>query len=64
MVTTRYRTLVDALFSAPSDRPFVTAWIDEDEQQTVTFGEFRQRAQVQAQSPPQQRNWLLATASS
>ncbi len=49
MVTTRYRTLVDALFSAPSDRPFVTAWIDEDEQQTVTFGEFRQRAQVQAQ---------------
>jgi fatty-acyl-CoA synthase len=47
-VTTRYRTLVDALLSAPADRPFVTAWIDEDEQETATFGEFRRMAQVQA----------------
>jgi len=47
-VTTKYRTLVDALLSAPADRPFVTAWIDEDEQETATFGEFRHMAQVQA----------------
>lgn len=47
-VTTKYRTLVDALLSAPADRPFVTAWIDEDEQETVAFGEFRRQAQIQA----------------
>jgi len=47
-VTTKYRTLVDALLSAPAERPFVTAWIDEDEQETATFGEFRRMAQVQA----------------
>jgi acyl-CoA synthetase (AMP-forming)/AMP-acid ligase II len=47
-VTTKYRTLVDALLSAPSDRPFVTAWIDEDEQETATFGEFRRMARIQA----------------
>ena len=40
--------MVDALLSAPSDRPFVTAWIDEDEQETATFGEFRRMAQTQA----------------
>jgi len=48
MVTTKYRTLIDALLSAPAERPFVTAWIDEDEQETATFGEFRRRARVQA----------------
>jgi len=47
-VTTKYRTLLDALLSAPAERPFVTAWIDEDEQQTATFGEFRRMSQVQA----------------
>jgi acyl-CoA synthetase (AMP-forming)/AMP-acid ligase II len=47
-VTTKYRTLVDALLSAPAERPFVTAWIDEDEQETATFGEFRRMARVQA----------------
>ncbi len=47
-VTTKYRTLVDALLAAPADRPFVTAWIDEDEQETATFGEFRRMAQAQA----------------
>ena len=40
----RFRTLVDALSSAPGDRPFVTYWADEDEQETVTFAEFRRRA--------------------
>src|SRR5271157_5582783 len=48
MVTTKYRTLIDALLSAPAGRPFVTAWIDEDEQETVTFGEFCRMARVQA----------------
>jgi fatty-acyl-CoA synthase len=39
-------TLVQALNSAPANRPFVTFWIDEDEQEIVTFGEFRCRARV------------------
>jgi len=47
-VTTKYRTLVDALLSAPAERPFVTAWVDEDEQVTATFGEFRHMARIQA----------------
>lgn len=44
----RFFTLTEALEAAPADRPFVTAWIDEDEQETVTFGEFRSRARCQA----------------
>jgi fatty-acyl-CoA synthase len=44
----RFRNLVEALEAAPSNRPFVTAWIDEDERETVTFAEFRARAHVQA----------------
>lgn len=48
MVTTKYRTLIDALYSAPSDRPFVTAWVDEDEREVVTFEDFRRRAEAQA----------------
>lgn len=43
-----FPTLIDALDAAPDDRPFVTAWIDEDEHDAVTFGEFRGRARVQA----------------
>ena len=43
-----FRNLIDALAAAPGDRPFVTAWIDEDERETVTFGEFRRRARRQA----------------
>ncbi len=45
----RYRNLIDALDRAPASRPFVTAWIDEDEQETVTFAEFRHRARSQAE---------------
>ncbi len=45
---TRFRNLIDALAAAPGDRPFVTAWIDEDERDTVTFAEFRRRARLQA----------------
>ena len=48
MIATAYRTLLDALHYAPASRPFVTAWLDEDERETVTFGEFRRRARVQA----------------
>lgn len=42
------RNLIEALDAAPADRPFVTAWIDEDECETVTFSEFRQSARLQA----------------
>ncbi|MGA9641873.1 MAG: AMP-binding protein [Terriglobales bacterium] len=43
-----YKTLIDALHAAPAERPFVTEWVNEDEQETVTFGEFRARARAQA----------------
>ncbi len=43
-----YQTLIDALDAAPCDRLFVTAWVDEDEHEDVTFGEFRRRARAQA----------------
>ena len=48
-IVNRFRSLIDALAAAPGDRPFVTAWIDEDERETVTFGEFRRRARRQAE---------------
>ncbi len=44
----RYRNLIEALNAAPGDRPFVSAWVNEDEQETVTFAEFRRRARLQA----------------
>ena len=44
----RYRNLIEALEAAPGERPFVTFWTNEDEQETVTFAEFRRRARVQA----------------
>ena len=43
-----FRNLIEALEAAPANRRFVTSWIDEDEQEAVTFGEFRQRARQQA----------------
>jgi fatty-acyl-CoA synthase len=43
-----FRNLIAALAAAPGDRPFVTAWVDEDERETVTFSEFRDRARRQA----------------
>jgi fatty-acyl-CoA synthase len=46
----QFRNLIDALEAAPADRPFVTHWIDEDECEAVTFGEFRQRARFQAEA--------------
>lgn len=43
-----YANLIEALEAAPEDRPFLTYWVDEDEHETVTFGEFRRRARVEA----------------
>ena len=44
----RFRNLIEALGAAPPDRPFITSWIDEDEQVTLTFADFRTHAQLQA----------------
>ena len=43
-----FRTLIDALNAAPGDRLFVTAWVDEDEHEDLTFAEFRGRSRAQA----------------
>ena len=43
-----YSNLIEALEAAPGDRPFITAWVDEDDQKTLTFGEFRRSARAQA----------------
>jgi acyl-CoA synthetase (AMP-forming)/AMP-acid ligase II len=48
-VRSGFRNLVDALAAAPPDRPFITFWIDEDERQTLTFGQFRARAAMQTE---------------
>ncbi len=45
-----FRNLIEALSAAPCDRPFVALWIDEDEHETVTFGEFRRHARAQARA--------------
>lgn len=44
----RFTNLVDALEAAPADSPFITFWTDEDECETLTFGQFRQSAYDQA----------------
>ena len=43
-----YANLVAAVEAAPAEKEFVTFWIDEDERESVTFGEFRRRAWIQA----------------
>jgi acyl-CoA synthetase (AMP-forming)/AMP-acid ligase II len=43
-----FHSIVEALDAAPASRPFVTAWVDEDERETLTFAEFRRRAGFQA----------------
>ena len=43
-----FDNLVAALEAAPADSPFITFWVDEDQRETVTFGEFRHRARLQA----------------
>ena len=44
----QFRNLIEALDAAPASRPFITAWIDEDERETLTFADFRQCARGQA----------------
>jgi len=44
----QFPNLIEALEAAPGGQPFVTEWIDEDERRTVTFAEFRDRAQSHA----------------
>jgi acyl-CoA synthetase (AMP-forming)/AMP-acid ligase II len=46
----RYRNLIEALDAAPGERPFVTAWVNEDQQETITFAEFRRRSRLQAEA--------------
>ncbi len=43
-----YANLIEALDAAPDGKPFVTVWVDEDERESVTFGEFRARARAEA----------------
>lgn len=40
--------ILAGLYSAPPEKPFVTFWQDEDECQTLTFGEFTQWSERQA----------------
>jgi acyl-CoA synthetase (AMP-forming)/AMP-acid ligase II len=44
----QYKTLTVALLAAPAHREFVTMYRDDDDVQTVTFGEFVQQARRQA----------------
>ena len=44
----QFRTLTEALLAAPPERSFITDWIDEDEIQTVTFGEFTRATRARA----------------
>lgn len=48
MDATSFDHLVEALLTAPRERPFITMWNDEDDVQTVTFGEFIGLAKMQA----------------
>jgi acyl-CoA synthetase (AMP-forming)/AMP-acid ligase II len=43
-----YNTIPDALLAAPAEDIYATMWTSEDEVESVTFGEFRQRAFAQA----------------
>lgn len=43
-----FHTLVDALLAAPPDNPFITMWRDEDDMETVTFGDFTRLARLHA----------------
>jgi acyl-CoA synthetase (AMP-forming)/AMP-acid ligase II len=45
-----FANLIAALEAAPAEKEFVTFWIDEDERESVTFGEFRRRAWIAAES--------------
>jgi fatty-acyl-CoA synthase len=50
MAYSNFRTLVEALLSAPGERPFVTVWNAEDDVHSVTFHEFIRLAKFHAAS--------------
>jgi fatty-acyl-CoA synthase len=43
-----FRTLLEAFLAAPPEQPFVTTWNDDDHMDTMTFGEFWNRARGHA----------------
>jgi len=43
-----FRTVLEALLSAPPEKPFIIMWKDEDDVETVTFGQFTALASAQA----------------
>lgn len=43
-----FPNLMAALEAAPENSTYITFWVDEDERETVTFGEFRRRARLHA----------------
>lgn len=43
-----HRTLLEALLGAPDGREFVTMWHDDDDWESITFGEFKRRAAGEA----------------
>ena len=45
-----FATLPEALLAAPQEKPFVTMWIDDDDERTFTFGEFTRWSNAQAVS--------------
>src|ERR1700735_5675485 len=45
-----FATLADALLAAPPQKPFVTMWIDDDDERTIAFGEFTRWSSAQAAS--------------
>jgi fatty-acyl-CoA synthase len=49
-----FSNLVAALEAAPENAEFVTFWVDEEEHETVSFGEFRHRSSIQAAGLPDQ----------
>lgn len=50
----KYATLIESLDDAPGGRLFVSEWHDDDDQRSVTFGEFRTLARKYAASLKQQ----------
>jgi acyl-CoA synthetase (AMP-forming)/AMP-acid ligase II len=49
MTAERYRTIIEALYDAPADKPFATMWHDEDDVRSVSFGEFTRQAEAEAE---------------
>lgn len=50
LVSSPFATLPETLLSAPREKAFVTMWLDDDAEQTFTFGEFIDWSNAQAAS--------------